>query len=254
MNIELLYEDKDVLVINKPAGIAVHKDGRSDEYTVADWVMATFPESGNVGEPARYLGKEIARPGIVHRLDKDTSGVLVIAKTQEAFEFLKKQFQGRDIKKSYRAFVYGAIEGQSGVIDKPIGRSGKDFRQWSAERGARGTMRDAVTEYKVLARGGILAEEVTNIKGMGNIEQFTYLALSPKTGRTHQLRVHLKSIHHPIVCDKLYAPKRPCALGFERLALHAFSLEFSLPDNVYVSVEAPLPLDFERAVAMLKQI
>lgn len=254
MNVKLLYEDKDVLVINKPAGIAVHKDGRNDEYTIADWVADTFPRIKSVGEPARYLGKEIARPGIVHRLDKDTSGALVIAKTQEAFEFLKKQFQGRDIKKNYRAFVYGAVEGRSGIIDKPIGRSGKDFRQWSAERGARGTLRDAVTEYKVLARGTAPSKKMFGAKKQATTEHFTYLELSPKTGRTHQLRVHLKSIHHPIVCDKLYAPRHPCILGFERLALHAFSLEFFLPNNTYVSVEAPLPPDFEDAVAMLGQV
>ncbi|MEK9168078.1 MAG: RluA family pseudouridine synthase [Patescibacteria group bacterium] len=249
-NIPILYEDKYVLVINKPAGIAVHRDGRSDEYTIADWVVARYPETKNVGEPARYLGKEVARPGIVHRLDKDTSGVLAIAKTQEAFDFLKKQFQGRTTKKCYRAFVYGTVEGQSGVIEKPIGRSMRDFRQWSAERGARGTMREAVTKYKVLKRGIFIKHSVFDKNEKD--ERFSYLELSPKTGRTHQIRVHLKSINHPIVCDKLYAPKRPCALGFERLALHAFSIEFSLPDNSYVSVEAPLPNDFETAVALLE--
>src|SRR3989344_7838829 len=114
MNIPILYEDENVAVINKPAGIAVHSDGRRNEDTIADWVAERYPESKNVGEPALYLGKEIVRPGIVHRLDKDTSGVLAIAKTQEAFEFLKKQFQERTTKKIYRAFVYGAVDGQAG--------------------------------------------------------------------------------------------------------------------------------------------
>lgn len=261
-NISILYEDKNVAVINKPAGISVHGDGRSDEYTIADWVAVRYPEIKDVGEAARYLGKEVARPGIVHRLDKETSGVLAIAKTQEVFEFLKKQFQRRTTQKKYRAFAYGAVEGQCGVIDKPIGRSVRDFRQWSAERGARGTKREAITEYKVLKRGTVPAGRASfrgspkegrmpDTKEWARQEMFTYLELSPKTGRTHQLRVHLKSINHPIVCDKLYAPKRPCALGFERLALHAFSIEFSLPDNSYVSVEAPLPDDFERAVTLL---
>lgn len=232
--LDSVYEDDRVLVINKPAGLVVHSDGRTNEITLADILLEAYPDTKNVGEPwTAPDGTVIYRPGIVHRLDRDTSGVLVIAKTQESYEYLKKQFQNRDIKKVYNAFVYGNIKEDSGVIDKPIGKSKKDFRQWSAQPGARGLQREAVTEFTVLKRG----------------KDVVYLELRPKTGRTHQLRVHLKAIHHPIVCDALYAPHRSCLLGFERLALHARSITFSPNEGEERTIEAPLPGDFERGLA-----
>jgi len=229
MNIKIIYEDKDIVVINKPAGLIVHSDGKTEEPTVSDWVLENYPEAEGVGEPlVLSSGEIIKRPGIVHRLDRETSGVLLVAKNQKTFLFLKEQFKNRKIEKSYRAFVYGKIKNDGGVIDRPIGRSKNDFRKWSAQRGARGRMREAVTEYKVPWKN----------------DEFSFVKVNPKTGRTHQIRVHFKAINHPIVCDKLYAPKRECALGFERLALHAYSLEFNLPNGERIKVEAELPEDF----------
>ena len=218
----------------------VHADGRTKEVTLADMLLKKYPKMKNVGEPARFVGsggeeKTIYRPGIVHRLDKDTSGALVVAKNQKSFEFLKKQFQDRVIAKKYLAVVYGNVKNDRGVIDRPIGRSKSDFRKWSATRGARGEMREAVTEYKVLKR-------FSDKKG----ERFTLLEVSPKTGRTHQIRVHLKAINYSIVGDKLYGGSRPAALGFGRTALHAASVSFETSPGKKVSVEAPLPEDFRK--------
>ena len=231
--LDILYADEHCFVINKPAGLIVHSDGRTSEKTLADILMEKYPDIKNVGEPWTIpAGEKIYRPGIVHRLDRDTSGVLVVARDQETFLFLKKQFQERNIKKKYNAFVFGNIKEVVGVLDKPIGKNKIDFRQWSAQRGSRGPLREAITEFTVLRRGG----------------EYTYLELSPKTGRTHQLRVHLKAIHHPIVCDSLYAPNRPCALGFSRLALHARFITFSNSEGKTITVEAPLPEDFGQAL------
>ncbi|MBX4198315.1 RluA family pseudouridine synthase [Candidatus Parcubacteria bacterium] len=238
MNPEILYEDKNCLVINKPAGLVVHADGRTKEKTLVDWLLEKYPDIKEIGEPwVTPQGEIIHRPGIVHRLDRDTSGVLVIAKNQKSFEHLKKQFQNRETEKIYNAFVYGEVKEEDGIINRAIGKSNKDFRMWSAQRGARGELRDAITEFKVLERG----------KG------FSFLELKPKTGRTHQIRVHLKAINFPVVNDSLYAPKREAALGFHRLALHARSLAFTGLDGKKIKVEAPLPEDFEQALIELRK-
>ena len=237
MNIKILFENDEVLVVDKPAGLVVHGDGKTDEPSLTDWVLEKYPKMESVGDPAQYDGKERARPGVVHRLDRDTSGVIVLAKTQESFLNLKKQFQERKTKKIYNAFVYGAVKNEEDTIDRQIGKSKSDFRKWSAQRGARGVLREAVTDYKVLQKN----------------KDFSYLEVSPQTGRTHQIRVHLKAINYPVVCDKLYAPKRDCALGFERLALHARSLMFSLLNGENVAVEADLPEDFQKAVEILSK-
>jgi 23S rRNA pseudouridine1911/1915/1917 synthase len=229
MEIEIIYEDENIVAINKPAGLVVHSDGKTAEPTVADWVLKNYPDTKDVGESLVLSdGTIIKRPGIVHRLDRDTSGILLIAKNQESFSNLKEQFQNRTIQKSYRAFVYGEMKEIEGVIDRPIGRSASDFRKWSAQRGARGKMREAITEYKVLNKK----------------DGFSYVEVNPKTGRTHQIRVHFKAINHEIVCDKLYASKKECVLGFERLALHAYSVEFNLLDGTKIKLEADLPKDF----------
>lgn len=277
MKIPILYEDDDVVAVNKPAGLVVHSDGKTEEPTLVDWVLKKYPKIKGVGEAPRgdlrstiydlgvdkkaegpslhksyiinHTSAVIPRPGIVHRLDRETSGVLVIAKNQSAFLFLKKQFQEREMEKTYRTFVYGEMNpprgGDSGIIDRPIARSTGDFRKWTAERGKRGEERDAVTEYKVLGRIPAAAPH-------GGGDGFSFLDVRPKTGRTHQIRVHLKAISHPVVCDKLYAPKRECALGFSRLALHAFSLKFKLPSGKDITVEAPYPEDFKKALEIFK--
>lgn len=241
MSPEIIYEDENVLVLNKPSGLVVHDDGKEredKEETLCDWVMKEFPEIENVGEPMDIKGEIIKRPGIVHRLDKETSGVIILAKNQDSFNFLKNQFQERLAKKVYCAVVWGNIKNDSGVVDAPIGRNGKDFRQWSATRGARGLLREAVTEYKVISR----FEE--------DGEKFVFLEVRPKTGRTHQIRVHMKYLNNPIVGDKLYAENRPYVLGFERVALHARSLTIEIPEKSLSAgaevktFDAPYPEDF----------
>lgn len=230
----IIFENNDVLVLNKPVGLAVHADGRTKEYTLSDWLIENYPEIKAVGEPWEDpQGNTIYRPGIVHRLDRDTSGVMVVAKNQDTFELLKSQFQNREVKKIYHAFVYGEIKQMKGIIDRPIGRSSKDFRKKSAQRGAKGELRDAITHFKVLGRK----------------DDVTFIEAEPKTGRTHQIRVHMKAINHPIVCDALYAPNHECKLGFGRTALHARQLSFMNKEGDMVTFEAPYPEDFERALA-----
>lgn len=232
-SIKILYEDKDILALDKPAGLVVHSDGRTKEPSLADWILKKYPKLKSVGEPTMLAdGRDIVRPGIVHRLDRDTSGVIVIAKNQKAFLHLKEQFQSRQVKKFYRAFVYGEMKDDRGIIDRPIGKSPSDFRQWSATRGAKGEMREALTRYRVIARG----------RGV------SYIEAMPQTGRTHQIRVHLKAINHPVIGDELYAAGRRPLLGFKRLALHALRIHFTLPDGKPMEVEAPLPEDFEGAI------
>lgn len=237
--ITIVYESSDVVAINKPAGIVVHSDGKNPNKTLTDWILEKYPESIDVGEPIEIGDSKILRPGIVHRLDKDTSGVMLIAKTKEGFENLKQQFQNRTIQKNYHAFVYGNIKEDLTIIDKPIGRSSKDIRKWSSLRDARGQMRDALTLVRVLGRG--------NFHG----EIFTYIEAEPKTGRTHQIRVHLRAIEKPIVCDSLYAPNRDCLLGFNRLALHARQISFFDTSGERVTIEAEFPEDFDKALKVL---
>lgn len=248
--IDILYEDSDILALNKPAGLVVHADGKTKEATLTDWLLEKYPNIKGVGEPLviRTRGPRdaegnatdlsIDRPGIVHRLDRDTSGVILIAKTQAAHAHLKSQFQDRETTKAYHAFVYGQIDEEEGVINRPIARSRNDFRLWSAQRGARGESRDAVTHFKVIAR----------------TKEVTFIEASPKTGRTHQIRVHFKAINHPVVHDPLYAPKRPTMLDFERLALHARSLTFTDMSGAEQTVVAPYPEDFKHAIVLFKEL
>jgi 23S rRNA pseudouridine1911/1915/1917 synthase len=240
MKIPILYGDKNILVINKPAGLVVHSDGRTKEKTLVDWILKKYPKTKNVGEPIVLNdGTVLKRPGIVHRIDRDTSGVLVIAKNQEAFLFLKKQFQDREIHKVYNAFLYGELKDARGMIDRPIGRSKNDFRKWTAQRGTRGDEREAVTYFKTLA-----------IKN-----GFSFIEAIPKTGRTHQIRVHFRAIDYPIVMDELYAPKsmveNKSQLGFKRHALHARSIEIELMSGERKEISAPYPEDFQKALVKI---
>jgi len=232
MKIKVLYEDSNILAIDKPSGIAVHSDGRSKMKTVTDWVLKNYPKMKNVGEP---MG-DIVRPGVVHRLDRETSGVLLLAKNQKAYEHLKSQFAGREMKKIYHAVVSGSVKNDHDIINKPIGRSPSDFRRHLAGRGARGELREAVTEYKVLKR----FEDKKN--------KFSYLEVKLKTGRTHQIRVHMKYLNYPVACDSLYNPGKPCPAGFKRLALHAQSIEFKTLSDKVVKVESLLPKELKKVL------
>lgn len=230
LDIQILYEDTDILAIEKPAGVAVHPDGKTKEETISDWFVGKYPEAHDVGEP---LG-DIARPGVVHRLDKDTSGVLLLAKTGDGYAHLKKQFQEHSVKKIYHAIVSGFFKEDMGKVDKPIGRSPNDFRKRLAGRGARGELREALTFYKVLNR---FSERGNN---------FSYLEVSPKTGRTHQIRVHMKFLQHPLAGDELYNENKPKPVGIDRLALHAKEIEFKNLKGEVVRVCAPLPVAFTK--------
>ena len=218
MNLPILYEDNDVVAVAKPAGLVTHSDGRTKEETAEEWFNKKYPESGG---------------GYVHRLDRDTSGVLVFAKNTAAYDFLRKAFHDREVKKTYLAFVYGVPKQKKGMIDFDIGRSRSDFRLRSAQPKAKGRLRDALTNYEVV----------------GETEGYSLMKMTPETGRTHQIRVHLKAIHHPIVCDPLYAPNREPALGISRLGLHAAELDLPLPSGGRTTITAPLPADLAPAFA-----
>jgi len=249
MRIKTLYEDADFLVIDKPSGIFVHPStalrAGPGESTVLDLMKKKYP------------GIQLS-----HRLDKETSGVLVLTKSEKAYQFLKKQFQARTVKKTYVAIVNGHVKNDHGIINKPIGRSPKDFRRRLAGRGVKGKIREAITEYKVLkrfqapfvqnfsrltlprVRGGTYTD-----KNFEQITPFTYMEIKPKTGRTHQIRVHMKFINHPVACDSLYNPKGACPAGLNRLALHAKSIEFKNLDGKTIKVEAALPKEFKKIVS-----
>tara|TARA_B100000745_G_scaffold298199_1_gene246419 strand:- start:3598 stop:4374 length:777 start_codon:yes stop_codon:yes gene_type:complete len=245
LDIEILFENDDVVVINKPEGVMVHPDGHHEGATVVDWFLEKYPDAKGVGEPQKNnKGEELERSGVVHRLDTDTSGVLILAKTQEAFEHLKSQFHDRQAKKEYRAFVYGPVREKWGTINKAIGRSPKDFRKRLATQGAKGTLRDAVTDWECIGQGRFEDQD------------FSYMKLKPKTGRTHQIRVHLRAIERPVVGDTLYAEhmmEQSNNLGLDRMALHAHTLEIMLPDGEMQRFIAPLPACFEEAAERLAE-
>lgn len=241
--VQIIYEDDDVVVINKPYGFMVHEDGYHDVPTVVEWFLKKYPEVQGVGESGYSpKGEELDRSGVVHRLDRETSGVLILAKTQAAHTHLKQQFKDRNVYKEYRALVYGRLNDRWGTINRPIGRSAKDSRRKSAERGAKGERREAITDFERI--------------GVGEYEDepFSYVKLTPKTGRTHQLRVHLRAIDRPIVMDGLYAThkiERSSNLELERLALHAHVLELTLPNGEGQRFIAPVPPELERAADLL---
>lgn len=228
MELSVLYEDDDIVAVAKPAGLITHADGRTKEETAEEWFLEKYKIEVTVPPSSGY----------VHRLDRDTSGVLVFAKRAAAYEFLRKAFHDREVKKEYLAFVSGAPKKKKGTIDFSIGRSRSDFRLRSAQPKAKGTLRDALTHYEVLAE----------------TDGYALMKMTPETGRTHQIRVHLKAIHHPIVGDTLYAPglsksnpNHPPALGINRLGLHAYALDLPLPSGVRARIIAPLPSDLAPA-------
>ncbi|HEY4527987.1 MAG TPA: RluA family pseudouridine synthase, partial [Candidatus Paceibacterota bacterium] len=172
----------------------------------------------------------------VHRLDKDTSGVILFAKNEKTQEYLRELFKNREIKKTYLTLVVGEIKDKEGKIELAIGRSKRTPLKRVAIGEKRGKIREAVTGYKVLKR----------------FDGFTLAEASPKTGRTHQIRSHFAAIGHPVVCDKLYAGKRfVCPAGLSRQFLHAFSLELTLPSGTRTRLEAELPVDLEKVLQKL---
>jgi len=207
--IKIIHETDEFLVINKPASLAVH--GLAN-YTLADWLREKYPNIKQVGEDPE-------RPGIVHRLDKDVSGLMVIAKTQAAFNNLKKQFQSRTIKKEYTALVYGKIMKDSAIINFPIKRAREGYKMAAMPRTTKGEPTEdgrlAETEFRVLQR----------------LINYTLLKIKIKTGRTHQIRVHLAAYDHPIVGDDIYSTAKTRTqnkkLNLNRIFLIADRLSFT---------------------------
>ena len=250
MRIKVLYEDSNILAIDKPSGILVNPVPEQARYGAGPDKNKTIYE---------IFRKKYPKLELVHRLDKETSGVMLLAKNKKAHEFLKQQFQNREVKKIYNAIVSGSVKNDRGVINKPIGRSPKDFRRRLAGRGVRGELREAITEYKVLKRITLpltpsLRREGENsppAKGESSKREgvkFTFLEIKPKTGRTHQIRVHMKYINHPVVCDALYNPNGVCPKSISRLALHAKSIEFKNLKGEIIKVESALPKEFKKIV------
>jgi len=232
---QIIYEDADILAINKPAGLIVHPDGRTKEESVSGWLVMKYPEVKGVNdenEELQITNDESERDGVVHRLDRETSGVLLLAKTDEGLKCLKEQFKNREIQKIYYVFVYGNMKEDHGTLNLPIGKSPSDFRKYSAGRGATGLKREATTYFQVLKRS----------------DGVTLVEARPKTGRTHQIRVHFTALQRPVIGDKLYASTKPEMLGFKRLALHAREITFKDTKGESHTVRAPFPEDFIKAL------
>jgi|SRR3989344_1236156 len=213
MEIPILFEDDWLVVINKPPGLVVNRAQSVKEKTVEDWARLR----------QGFGGQALDRGGIVHRIDKETSGILLIAKTPEAFSDLQRQFKERLVKKTYLALVHGNLVPPEGEIRAPVGRL-----PWNPKRfGIVPEGKDAVTKYKVV--------------------RDNLVELYPETGRTHQIRVHLKYINHPIIGDYLYAGRKTARddrILFKRVMLHAWKISFVHPkNNKVISLEAPIPGD-----------
>lgn len=246
MNPTVLLEDPYLLIIDKPSGLVVNRAESVAGETVQDWVesylrtgpVASSSRPMSSGEPAgtrrdslqsRHPSDFIERSGTVHRLDKETSGVLLIAKTPEVFEELQRQFKERLVEKTYVALVHGRVTPEEGIITAPVGRL-----PWNRERfGVFPGGRPAETKYKAIKHYG----------------EYSLVEFYPKTGRTHQIRVHAKSIGHPVVSDTFYAGRKTSRQDRKwcpRLFLHAAKVSFAHPvGGKRITVEAPLPEDLQ---------
>jgi len=237
MDIKIIYEDNDVLVADKPAGVVVFPEGeslKSKEKTVIDYLTEQKPELKNVGEAPRY--------GIVHRLDKDTSGILLVAKSSESLIFLQKQFINREVEKKYVCLVEGTLENDpptgGGEIKTLIARAKGDPRKQRAysELNAPKSAREAITEYKVLQR----------------YKDYTLLEVQIKTGRRHQIRCHLSYLKHPVAGDKLYNFKNSkIPDGLTRQFLHSAYLKIQLPSSEIKEFKSELPEELKNVLKNL---
>ena len=225
MKPDIIYEDENILVINKPSGMVVHPFDYSTEYTLVDFLLEKYPKIFDIDNKVTLQdGRMIALGGIVHKLDRDTSGVVVIAKNQKTFDDLKTQFKNHTTKKKYVAKVEGLIEKDNFTINAPLGRGKKDYKQSTNPINPRGELRNAITKVKVVERKN----------------NTTLVELSPITGRTHQLRAHMSSISHPIVGDKAYGSK----IESPRIMLHAKSISFLL-NGEEKTFETEIPESFK---------
>jgi 23S rRNA pseudouridine1911/1915/1917 synthase len=220
----IMYEDDDVIVIDKPAGLVVHPAAGHDSGTLVNALLGYLPDLEGIGGEVR--------PGIVHRLDKDTSGLIVAAKNDRALQFLQEQFQARTIKKMYLALVEGIVEPREGVIDAPIGRSATDRKKMAVTREGR----SARTRYRV--------RRIYRQPDLSLVEAY------PETGRTHQIRVHFAWLKHPLVGDDVYGRQRSIVPN-ERHFLHAASLTLTLPNGETHTFTSPLPADLQQVLDQL---
>ena len=221
--LKVLYNEHGFLIIDKPAGLVVHPGAGFKGESLASALLFHFQDIKVVGEDHR--------PGIVHRLDKETSGVILVAKTPEMYEYLKDAFAQRKVRKEYLALALGRLEKPAGSIDLPIGKSRKDFRKMAVADAA--DPKPALTEYRVL-------EELQNPK---TLDFYSLIKVKLHTGRTHQIRVHLANLGHPLLGDELYGGKKAKITGLNRQFLHAQKIEVRLPDGTWIEAESQLPDD-----------
>ncbi len=223
--ITIIAKHDDFIIINKPFGISVHLSDHEHRNTVVNWALAHFPQIASVGENS-------LRPGIVHRLDKDTSGLLIIALKQKSFEFFKKQFKKRAIRKKYHALCWGTFKQKKGAVSTFVGRSKArpTCQSTSARAEKLVNPKNALTLFSVLKDSG----------------KISLIEIELKTGRRHQIRVHLQSIGHPIAGDKLYSTKntKQKNVSFDRLFLHASYLSFRYSDTKKYEFFCPVPPEF----------
>ena len=233
MKISILTKTDDFIAVNKPAGLLVHgTPGREDEETLVSWLLEKYPEVKTVGD------NPLKRPGVVHRLDKETSGVMLLARNQEFFNHFKDLLKNHKVKKTYLALVLGDVS-RSLSINAPIG------------------LKSGTVKHTTITKNAKMVKPAeTDIRPMEHFEKngqkYTLLRVLPKTGRTHQIRVHLASIGKPIVGDKLYGGKKNILPGLNRHFLHAESLEFSLLDGGRLHLEADLPKDLQAVLDCFK--
>lgn len=230
--LDIRYEDDDLLVINKPAGMVVHPSAGHEQDTLVNAVLAYCPELPVIGSEKR--------PGIVHRLDKDTSGLIIVAKNERALHMMQAQFKKRTISKVYLALVEGQVQPPAALIDAPLGRDPRSRKKMSVIPPGRSPSleaRPSQTDYRTLI----------------SYDDYTLLECQPRTGRTHQIRVHLAYIGFPIVGDTIYG-RRKRKLGLKRHFLHATRLTFERPSDMEeVTVNAELPPDLQASLDLLGQ-
>jgi 23S rRNA pseudouridine1911/1915/1917 synthase len=229
--LKVLYNNHGLLIIDKPAGLTVHPGAGFKGETLASALLYNFADIKLVGEEHR--------PGIVHRLDKDTSGVILVAKTPEIYEHLKDAFAERKVKKEYVALVQGRLEKSHGFIETPIGKSKTDFRKQTTKNPVEG--KEALTEYQVLEQ----------LKSADGIDSYALILVKLHTGRTHQIRVHMASIGHPLMGDELYGNKKTALHGLHRQFLHAKKIEVRLPDGTWIEAESDLADDLKKVLVNL---
>jgi 23S rRNA pseudouridine1911/1915/1917 synthase len=243
--LDILYEDDDVIAVNKAAGMVVHPGAGNESGTLANAILAHAPEIANVGDPLR--------PGIVHRLDKETSGIVLLAKNASAHAALQAQFKRRVVKKLYLALCVGDVQPPRGIINKPIGRDPLHRQRMAVIAGGR----ESVTQYAV---GEVYRVKETWFLNIGSVELkkgsvYSFVRARPATGRTHQIRVHFASIGFPVVGDALYGATRHDALSralAPRHLLHASEVVFELPSSgKAIHLYAPLPEDMRHVIDAL---